>query len=316
MRHLIDRIKLKIRIYELHYIDIIRKMKSLIQLVNQLGRSQSIQDEIVNILDLKKLSNATLLRISDTSLLTSEESSQVFGDIDDNQIIAVLKKMIFDPISPLSAQDLKLIKFERYSDYVQQNCLGLMLTNNLSTDKICILLDCMQSVNYGNHPSFVGGFHSLNPLMHCCQKNKFDIVKLLVENYRANIEHVSLYNATAIMFSAQSGNIPITQYLYNKGARLSTVSRHISEFATDSIKEVIAKWKTDMRTQYSEIKNDLDQIKADYEKLKAENLQMKLNYENILSLQNNLNKNGLNLDTEYNGIASSADSQLKLNYHY
>ena len=252
-------------------------------------------------------SDSQLLRISDCTKLTPEEFRAVIDIRTDRQIIRVLKKII---TSTFPLEDLKSIHFDHLGDRVQQSLMGWMLTNKLSTDMICVLLDQMKSVNYGKYGWAPSG-HIINPLLYCCCFNKFDLVKLLVERYGADIEHLSYNDTTAIMYSAYKCNVEITRYLYHHGARLSTSTHHINEFArTNSIREFITEWETDKKftqtetkTMDPQVENEslkqctvqdakkptyLDQIKADLMKLKLENVVMKQKYQTIQNLlQNN-----------------------------
>ena len=281
-------------------------MESLIRLISTPDRKESMQNEILDILDLTKLNNTQLLRISDRSKLTPEEFSVALTIDTDDQIVAVLQQLI----PSLSLEDLKSIQFSNFSESVLQRCMAYMLLTDASTDKICVVLDKMKSVNY-----VING--TMNPLIHCCRYNELGLVKLLVERYNADIEHLSQNSTTAIMYSAQCGHVEVTKYLYDKGALLSAGTKHINQYATDEMKQLIAKWEAEKATSAMNqlIKDELDrilpdtansttavdvgdkdsgsetildQMKADYQKLKLENEEMKRNYETILNLlQNN-----------------------------
>ena len=171
-------------------------------------------------LKLSKLSVKTLQRTCDTSKLTDQEFRDALEIDTDNQIIELFRNLISNPV--LTREELQSIEFDKFNDAVQRCFLGLMLINNSPADLVCILLDQIKSVNYGNQYTTCKGLSAINPLIYCCCNNKFDIVKLLVERYNADIEHLSCNCTTAIMFSAEKDNIEITQYLYEKGAKLAT----------------------------------------------------------------------------------------------
>lgn len=256
--------------------DIISHDKILIDIKYPLKVDNIILGKICN------LSNLTLGQISDI-LINELNSSAV------TEIIAIIfpDKLI----SRLSVDNFKSIKFDEFDEKIRQIILNWLIINNVSTDKICVLLDKMESVNYGDGTY---GFLSdsilteVNPLIYCCKENKIDLVKLLVEKYNANIEYLSYWNTTAIMYSAQGNHKEITKYLYNSGAKLYTdknetrPSKTIDLYATPKIIESIKKWK-----KLSEMKNSpviTKYSEADYEKLKRELDDMKHNYENILEL--------------------------------
>ena len=285
-------------------------MQSLIRLISG-PDNLSIRDDIVNILDLTRLDNIKLLQISDCSKLAPDELDTLALNTNE---IELFQKMI----QYLSLEDLKSIEFDKFSDQVKQSYLSIMLWNNIQTDMVCILLDQMKSVNYGKYTTFSFSQRSeINPLRFCCYRGNFNLVKLLVEKYNADIEHPSGTDMTGIMWSARCGHKEITSYLYDRGARLETSTQHIDEFATDAIKQLIAikeygkkygkkyevfrvsatetvKSNCDQTVedeklnqyfaQESETLDDLDQIKADYLKLKLENDQLKSNYQAILNL--------------------------------
>ena len=300
-------------------------MQSLIQVACSPNRIDAIHDKKNKILNLSKLNIGTLLRISDSTKLTDEELRDALEVDTDADIISLFKKLIsYDCFMgegfKLTLQELQSIQFEKFSDTVQRSFLNLMLM--LTTDQahpmICTLLDRIRSVNYGNQYSqYVDSsvLHEINPLIYCCIHGKFDLVKLLVEQYNANLEHLSYVDTTPIMFSAQAGHHEITKYLFNRGAKLAIATKHIQDYASAESMQLIktlqlqtqdqTKNSTDEKSnqdqnstdeksnqfQESDIVKELHQLKIDYEKIKAENDFMKLNYETIINLiENNSSK--------------------------
>ena len=240
-------------------------------------------------IDLKKLNNDTLLRISESSKLTQEDFVHAFTADTDDRVIKLLEKIIFDPDISVSLKDLKSIEFDKFSDSVHQNLMSSMLRRNSPRSIIYILLDKMRSVNYGKERSY----NELNPLIHCCLNGKFALVRSLVERYGADIEY-SVINLTPIMFSAKMGYKKITKYLYNRGALIDTDS--IISNSTPSIRRLIVKLEmerivmkqlNDLKIENEKLKSDLvaqsetnkkyDELKLDYQQLKSENDIMKLN---------------------------------------
>ena len=137
--------------------------------------------------------------------------------------------------------------------------------------------------------------------MHCCWRGRFEMVKLLVERYGADIEYVSCHDKTAIMYSATSHE-EITKYLYDRGAQLKTSTVHIRECACPSIKKMVKNWEHDKFTQHNKILiKNINVMKLNFEKLLSlndkltqqvqnlmlDNISMKLNYEKVLNLTQN-----------------------------
>lgn len=171
--------------------------------------------------DLTRLDDATLLKacISETNLF------QLFHTLVVNR-------------SDLSLEYLQLIDFDKLNVDTRQYYLSAMLQTNHSIESILFFLDRVNTVNYGSSHEY-----SINPLIYCCYTNKYDLVKLLVEKYNANIDYPSQKNTTAIMYSAQQGNIEITKYLYDKGAKLQIFDKYIYTYATKEIKKLICSWE-------------------------------------------------------------------------
>lgn len=84
--------------------------------------------------------------------------------------------------------------------------------------------------------------HKWNPLIYCCFNNKFEIVKLLVEKYKADINCETKYNFTSIMYSTYNNNIEITKYLFDRGTRLETTYKSIYDYTTESMTKIIKGW--------------------------------------------------------------------------
>ena len=247
-----------------------KKMESLIRLLSD--------RECV---DLTKLDNDQLLRICDFSKLTLEEVSTVNTIDTDTKIIPLLKNLIFHQTLPLTVDEFKSIDFNHLNEIVRRSCLGYMLLNNKSTELISVLLDQMGSVNYGIYSTLVK--IEINPLIHCCRTGKFDLVRLLVEKYGADIEHMDCNDRTAIIISAQEGHVEITKYLYDLGARrkykTAQFLHRIEYYATREIIDLINKWKHDsikkLKSENQNLKLENDEMKRNYGIIKAENAFMK-----------------------------------------
>ena len=229
-------------------------MESIVTILH--SNNHAIKDCI----DLTRLNNKALRRVCDLSKLSSVELVHLL-DCNDYKKIQLLESLVLD-----ESIDLRSIEFEKFSDAMLQDLVGFMLFKNLSTDVVCIVLDRMRSVNYGTYTSLAN--RNTNPLIHCCVTNKFDLVKLLVDRYGADIEHPSYSNSTAIMYSAEKGDAVITKYLYDKGARLNTATHDIDNLATDLIKKLFSEW-TATKIMAERHKSVYHEIKYDYQKLQS-----------------------------------------------
>jgi len=247
------------------------------------------KEELFKICNPLELCDATLRRVCDPSMLDNIMLKKVcdlsklplkkFPTLLTDEIaIAIVR--IFQNLN-LSLEDLESIEFEKFSECVHQKYLMLMLRKNMSMDELCVVLDKMQSVNFGDR---IG----TNPLIYCCMEGQFDLVKLLVEKYSADIEYLSSNNTTPIMFSAQNNHQEITKYLYDKGAKLTTELKNVYEFATSDMIELFRKWEIEKTSQNKnnevEKQSDYDKMRADYEKLQEEFKNMKESYEKMLGI--------------------------------
>ena len=304
-------------------------MESLIKLACKPDRLQW-NGKLNQFFDLKKLDKEVLLRIEnvasrlsmfdnstlhlvcDCSQLTPDELSSILSVNTDEKILRLLQNLLLHSTPSLSLEELKSIPFSQFSEKLLQKCLGLMLTlKNVSTEFVCVLIDQMCSVNYGtiHVTGEYGGLFNINPLIHCCSTGRTELAKLLIDRYRADIEHLSSNDTTAIMYCAQDGYVELTEYLYEKGARLETKTRNIDSFAHPTIKPLINKWRKEiqdknekeirfkkenenselekMKSDFEKMKCDFEIMKLDYEKIKSEKDLMKQNCESILNLIQN-----------------------------
>lgn len=278
-------------------------METLLKsLYNSMTMSQIYELNFNNI-DMTKLDNETLKRICDPSKLTIKDFTKMYNDkLSDEEIIKVFE----NALKNVSFEDFKLIEFEKISEVLQQKFLGYMLMNCATIDYICVLLDKMISVNYGRFykPNKSCNFEEINPLICCSNNDSLDLVQLLVEKYKADLEYLSYNNTTAIMFAAQAGNEETFKYLYNKGAKLSTEFHHIKEYVCPSgwINKFIISLEAEEAEKKAKKPNSETQKKSNNEKetdiqnktnednvnsydiLKLELENMRRSYENALSL--------------------------------
>lgn len=156
---------------------------------------------------------------------------------------------LFEKICHLMTfEDFQTIEFGQFSDQIQKKMLTIMLKLDKSVDIIQLLIDKMKSINYGRYAANSNA-GDVNPLLHCCLNSKFDHIKLLIEKYEADIDFVSALDRTAIMYCAERGDIEITKYLYDRGAKLlidiASGESNIYKYAKPEISKMIRKWEDD-----------------------------------------------------------------------
>lgn len=254
-------------------------MESLINLINKERRLLLTMK--TNLLDFTQFIDTVFDKFNDMDAIASDAISD-----DDNEAIRLFINLIDHPIYPLTLEELRSIKFERFNDTVQQTCLNYMLSKNIATQYICVLLDKIKSVNYGDYWYYPHkNIKNINPLIHCCCTNKFDLVKLLVEKYGADVEHPSRNNTTAIMFCAQQNNLDITKYLYNKGAKFRITSPECSSYihlyAHDSIKKFILECED---TESKNYRQELEELKARFTSLENDHRKLEENFWILLTI--------------------------------
>lgn len=232
-------------------------------------------------IDLTKLDNTSLKKICDHSKMTHQDILNAFSDnLCDLDIF-----YIFQKCNP-SLADLQVMEIEKFSESLKQKILGYMLIKNMDTDKICVLLDKMKSVNYGDscHYGFSDKYEDNNPLFHCCFTNKMDLVKLLVEKYYANMDYISDHSSkTAIIIAAERMNEEIIKYLYSKGAKYPICAE------PSYLGKLIDRWEKEKLLSQQQtiqaIKQDNEnELRENYKKIKLELKNMHHAYENILNL--------------------------------
>lgn len=69
-----------------------------------------------------------------------------------------------------------------------------------------------------------------------------------------------MYDETAIMVSAAEGRIEITKYLYDRGARLETSTRHVYKRASKKTLKLLMKWENDKK---SDLLDTLERLKLE-----------------------------------------------------
>ncbi len=101
--------------------------------------------------------------------------------------------------------------------------------NMIDTAKMC--LDILKTPNYGKHHAFDdnNGPDDIQPLLYAATQGKLRMVKFLVEN-GADIEYLSIYGSTAIMFAFQNGHTDVVIYLLDKGAKITTDKKTTAGF--------------------------------------------------------------------------------------
>lgn len=182
---------------------------------------------------------------------------------------------------PLQLEEFQTIRFEEFTDTMQQQMLNLMLMRRAPLEATRLLLDRMQSINYGN--SGYSTYEDNNPLLFCCYNGLLDRVKLLVENYGADIEHMDFNGKTGIMLSAANGYLYIVEYLYKKGAKTTA---NLGDY-NDNIEKLIGKWDAERdsinnKRLVQELISKCDQLQLENESIREENLALKQKQTTIL----------------------------------
>lgn len=230
--------KMKIELPKLLFNQIYRsKMESLIRQIKE--------NNNIDLDDLKE----TLVTSCDFSKLNKHECMDLFAkSLRTDGCINLFQSLINNSIS---LHDLENIEFEKFSNTEQQSMLGIMLQHNVSTDLICVLLNKMKSVNYGEYASAPYP-ETINPLLHCCEKNKLDLVKILIEKNGAEIEYLGFFNKTAIQYSDEKFHMDIIKYLYEKGAK----------YRSPCMEQYIKQWDSN-----KQLLNNYEQLILDYDRL-------------------------------------------------
>jgi ankyrin repeat protein len=215
--------------------------------------------------------------------LLNKLNNEKFSD----EIIKKNFELIFPDKNSYSLELLKSIEFEKFSIHTQQYFLNWTIHTNISVEHICILLDKMKSVNYGDtsYNKYCFLSNNINPLIYCCQIGIMDLVQLFVEKYNANIDYFLDNDKTAIKVIAcgtTSNFKEITEYLYKKGARLPTsckeflnyqagwdiINKLEKELHNNSESEKAKKQSDELKEKYEKLKSDFDNLKSMFDVMK------------------------------------------------
>lgn len=114
-----------------------------------------------------------------------------------------------------------------------------MIETHCSKEHICFLMDKMDSVNFGH--TLTGS--NLSPLLHYASKDNQDMVKILIEKYKADINHLSENDETAILICACEGYSELMWYLAKKGAN------HITDYPNKYVEDLVWFWQEENGTR-------------------------------------------------------------------
>lgn len=206
-----------------------------------------------------------ILSICNFSKITDEEYLDLFKRYQND--INILD-CVFDSGAELS-QEFQKIEFNKFTESQQQLMLIKMLQRNVSVDILSLLLNKMNSVNYGSYSVD-------NPLLFCCARNKLDCVKLLVEKYGANIEHENPEGETAIMYAVDENHLEVVKYLYYKGAKTSTSRYRIDDYSI-YIRKTIQEW--DIAIESQKQSDDMMELKHKLKESETKNNQLQSDYD-------------------------------------
>lgn len=104
----------------------------------------------------------------------------------------------------------------------QKLFIDLLCENKYDLAKHCIKY--FDDLNFGMDDK-------TNPLISMCTKGYLDGVKFLL-NYNVDINYLSKYGTTAIMFAFQCKHIDIVIFLYEKGALIEVGKKKMIEYAS------------------------------------------------------------------------------------
>lgn len=124
------------------------------------------------------------------------------------------------------------------------------MIHNAPLEATCLLLDKIISVNYGKHANTSYKYN--NPLLYCCTVGQLDFVKLLIENYGADIEFTNSCGMSAIMVSAKKNHLNFVRYLYNRGAKTVTLTSNIKDYYK-GVEKMIQMWDTEKSSNCEQI---------------------------------------------------------------
>ncbi len=101
--------------------------------------------------------------------------------------------------------------------------------------------DCpvFTAIEYGNHEAFkmiqdicmqekgeMATSNYYTPLQHATVLRDFTLVKIIVEDYKADLEKLQGEKSTPLLLAVTSGNIEITKYLLEKGANVNAIDEY------------------------------------------------------------------------------------------
>lgn len=221
----------------------ITNMDNITQLVHDNLYDSGVAQHIdISLLPVER--RIQIYRGEDGSRLTCQDIAVM---LQPKTIIKILLHLVQRAISPLTIENLQSLKFSN-DDSILQQIINAMLENNIETEKISVLLDQINDVNYGNSVSGL----DMNPLLHGCHTGKLDLVRVLVEKYNADIETHD--NDSAIFVAMRQNHANIAKYLYYKGAKIIMNNEN-----NDLIRE-INQLDCDVRNDYNTIKQKYDNL--------------------------------------------------------
>lgn len=199
---------------------------------------KSISSSLVDYMDFPKLDNKVLKECCDVSKMSLQCIIDVIPHEDrDNVMIEIVDKIFTNKVvKSLSLKTFNTLKLDTLSEKIKRLILNKFLINEASTELICAVLDKLETPNYGDDEQYMEEY---NPLIYCSRHGLFELVKLLVEKYNADINYKSRHGTTAIMYTAQLDNSEITKYLFDKNADLETDKHIIDDFATKRISSML-----------------------------------------------------------------------------
>lgn len=272
-------------------------MEKILQQVHTYNDTYSIYKVFEDHLDLSKLSNKRLHNIYMSSNLLLKDIIDALIPTDKIPLDLLLLKNL-----PSKEFINSSFGFEYLSELAQRYCLNYMIEHRMETNLVNVLANRMKTINFGDrhYTNYIDDpLENVNPLLFCCQRNNFDLVKLFVEKFNADIEYSSSVNTfTPIMYSALVGNTDMTSYLYHKGAKLGYI-RNVA--IAPGIITLINNWET----QQQNMSNKQDECEKHNMTNKLDDCDSDINEKyNILKTEFN------NLKTEFDKIKRNTEIKL------
>ena len=175
----------------------------------------SIVQKITDLMDFSKLDNEFLkksIHPSKTNIIFILNIINI-NDIPIKNMINTIKNVIFKRCHKISFDNFKSIDFDGFSQDLLRACVTMSILFDIDIDKFCFILNKLKFINYGDSLDGINEYPDINPLISAAQLGNLNMIKILVENYNADINYKSSKGLTAVTIVAHSNCKKITNYL-------------------------------------------------------------------------------------------------------